>query len=155
MTVTVYPDEAKVAEELNKLVLNYASECVRSKGGFSIASPGGKIPKMLSALPSLPGAAQVDWSKVHLFFVNERQNEGKCCKLNRTEFADALGIPLANIHAPIAGDSCDSAAAYDSTLRSQPMWVVSPTRSDLAPQMDMALIGLGNDGHIGSVRLDR
>eukprot|EP00959_Pyramimonas_sp_CCMP1952_P205015 4286831-Pyramimonas_sp.AAC.1 len=152
MSVKVYPGgKAEVGDDLCKMVLEYAAECVRSKGGFSLASPGGSVPTMLGKLPTMPGARMVDWSKVHLYFVNERQNEMKCCKLNRAQFADALGIPLENIHSPIGGESTPSAAAYDQTLRAAPMWVMSPASGDSAPQLDMALIGLGGDGHIGSV----
>lgn len=77
--------------------------------------------------------------------------QGKCCKLNRSSFADALGIPAENIHAPIGGESSDSAAAYDASLRAAPLQVVSPTQGGTAPRLDMVLVGLGNDGHIGSV----
>mmetsp|Transcript_20519 Transcript_20519/g.28430 ORF Transcript_20519/g.28430 Transcript_20519/m.28430 type:complete len:324 (-) Transcript_20519:74-1045(-) len=149
LSVQVLPTDADVELALCEAVLKSATEAIASKGAFSLAVPGGRIPKMLAHLTSMPAAKQVDWSKCHLFFVNERQNEGKCCSLNKAQFADALGIPDDNIHAPITGESPDSASAYDQTLRSQAAQIIPSI--DGMPSLDMALIGLGNDGHIGSV----
>eukprot|EP00873_Tetraselmis_striata_P013056 jgi/Tetstr1/433320/TSEL_022607.t1 len=149
LKVTEFPDEAAVGKALNELVVSAAAAAIAEKGAFSLASPGGSIPKLLAALPATPGADAVDWSKVHLFFVNERQNEGKCLKLNKAQFADALGI--GHVYPAAEGESIDSAAAYDATLRGCPANVLAPgAGAGAAPSLDMALIGLGNDGHIGS-----
>ncbi|KAK3233455.1 hypothetical protein CYMTET_56247 [Cymbomonas tetramitiformis] len=152
MTVKVLDSDAEVTQALLGVVLEGAKEAIAEKGAFSLAVPGGRIPTMLAGLINAPGSAEVDWAKCHLFFVNERQNEGKCCKLNKAQFADALGIPDANIYPPATGESVDSAAAYSQTLRDVPVGVVYiPAIDGSAPCLDMALIGLGNDGHIGSV----
>eukprot|EP00218_Dolichomastix_sp_CCMP3274_P010600 CAMPEP_0170146870 /NCGR_PEP_ID=MMETSP0033_2-20121228/32233_1 /TAXON_ID=195969 /ORGANISM="Dolichomastix tenuilepis, Strain CCMP3274" /LENGTH=284 /DNA_ID=CAMNT_0010383635 /DNA_START=84 /DNA_END=934 /DNA_ORIENTATION=- len=149
--VSVMDTKDDVQAELCKLVVAAAEEAIAGKGAFSLAVPGGSIPKMLSALPSTEGASDVDWSKAHIYFVNERQNEGKCCNLNREQFADALGIPIENINAPATGESGPSAAAYSATMRAADASVLTPSASGGAPSLDLALIGLGNDGHIGSV----
>ena len=51
---------------------------------------GGSVAK---ALAGLKDVTDVDWSKVHLFFVNERTPEGKCFKLATDVWVGAVDIP--------------------------------------------------------------
>jgi len=145
--VSILPTSAEVGKTMNDLIIKEAKAAIARKGSFSLAVPGGSIPTMMGALPSHPEAASVDWSKVHLFFVNERQNEHKCLNLNKDKYADALGI--VEIRAPEEGSSTDSAAQYDALLRATDSSIIAANPGS-TPSLDMALIGMGNDGHVGS-----
>ena len=50
-----------------------ANEAIDQKGRFAVALSGGSTPKSIYTLLSLPPlSTQVDWSKVHLFWSDER-----------------------------------------------------------------------------------
>ena len=56
---------------------------------------------VVKALGSLKGAAGVDFSKVHVYFTNERLG-GKTFEGDKKDFLDPCGVSLANCH-PITG----------------------------------------------------
>jgi hypothetical protein len=72
--------EQEVADSLCKLVASNMRRCILDRGAFTLAIPGGSAAKALQGLAE--AAAGVDWSLVHIFFVNERL-EQKNYKLAR------------------------------------------------------------------------
>ena len=58
----------------------------------------------------------VDWSKVHLFFVNERTPEGKCFKLATDTWVSAVGMPDSNVHKVGTGTPAEEAKLYEAGL---------------------------------------
>lgn len=91
-------------------------------------------------------ALRVDWSRVHIFFGDERNvpvshpdsNEGQA----RAALLDHLSIPDQHIHSYGLGDiSMDEAAtSYEAEL------------AEFAPQgFDLHLLGMGGEGHINSL----
>ena len=78
--VEAFDDDAQLAKALVMEVQENAKACIDERGAFVMAVPGGSVAK---ALAGLKDVTDVDWSKVHLFFVNERTPEGKCFARHR------------------------------------------------------------------------
>lgn len=128
-------------------------EAVREKGQFLIALSGGATPGILyEALTSPAFADRFDWSRTTFFFGDERCVPPDDPRSNYALANKALFTPL-NI-APsqvcrMAGESRDQQAAaveYEQQLRR-----ATRTPAPTQPQLDLILLGLGEDGHIASL----
>jgi 6-phosphogluconolactonase len=100
-------------------------------------------------------ADEIDWSKVHLFWGDDRyvpeNDDERNDKQARAALLDQIDIPSANIHAMPAsdgefGDDLDAAAvAYDHVL------AANAEDGEPAPDFDVHLLGMGPEGHINSL----
>ena len=89
----------------------------------------------------------LDYSKWHIFFANERIGENKCYEGALKAFATDCKIPLNQIHGVGAGSAADVAAKYEQLMKSDK----SIDNSGKIPSVDMILLGTGDDGHCGSL----
>ncbi len=147
-----------------------ATETGAARGEFHVALSGGATPKRLyERLAAAPLAREVDWSRVHIYFTDERSVPPDHQDSNFRMASEALLrhvlIPPGQIHrievslATIRQD----AAVYAEVLRKHlpksvapgvlpPATLVRPCMSKAGmPQFDMVLLGLGADGHIASL----
>ncbi|HOK95052.1 MAG TPA: 6-phosphogluconolactonase [Anaerohalosphaeraceae bacterium] len=140
-------------EMLSELALDFfckaASEAIRQGRNFYAALSGGQTP--LRFFDKLPDAA-LCWKRIHLFWVDERcvdpDNPASNFGQARRAFLQKIDIPSENIHR-IRGEHQDSTAAaaeYEENIRSA--FHLAP---DQWPQFDLIVLGVGSDGHIGSV----
>eukprot|EP00284_Hemiselmis_tepida_P016454 CAMPEP_0174916992 /NCGR_PEP_ID=MMETSP1355-20121228/2195_1 /TAXON_ID=464990 /ORGANISM="Hemiselmis tepida, Strain CCMP443" /LENGTH=290 /DNA_ID=CAMNT_0016162053 /DNA_START=50 /DNA_END=922 /DNA_ORIENTATION=- len=138
----VLADSDAISAAVAESVAAIGAECIAAQGSFTICVPGGSIVKALSKLS--PDA--MDFSKVHVFFANERIGEYKCYKTAVESFVDKCGIPHANVHKVGEGEPADVAAAYEAEM----LTCVSKNDKGI-PVMDLVLLGTGEDGHVGSL----
>jgi 6-phosphogluconolactonase len=148
-TVAVYEDADELALATANLVAEKARAAVLSRGRFSIALAGGGTPSLAyRLLAGPPFRATVPWDRVFVFFGDERcvppddprSNE----HMAREAFLDAVGLPSDHIHPMRCVDSAgEAASAYESSLRA---FFAPP-----APGLDLALLGLGDNGHTASL----
>ena len=138
-------DAAALAEKAAALLDEFAAQCVAERGRFLLALAGGSTPKVLYRLWGERG--KVDWSRVHLLFGDERCVPPDHPDSNARMVEESLLARLAvrpTIHR-MAGEDADpdrAARAYEATLRSL-------LGND--GRMDMALLGIGSDGHTASL----
>ncbi len=129
---------------------SYSLSVIKAKGKINIAISGGCSPLGLFALIGKPGNLELlPWCKVHFFWVDERfvpvnheeNNYGLACET----FLDKIRMPKANVH-PIKTDfttASDSAQAYREELENY--------FGEPLPVFDLVMLGLGADGHTGSL----
>jgi len=155
-TVWILPTEKDVTHAVHQIVLDAAKRAIAERGHFALAIPGGSVLKVLSSLEITDGA---DWvSKTTLAYVNHKcvPNDDLSSAIHakaRNMFLDRWG--LTNIITLDGTDDASAeAAAYQTKLEAIPEEVL-PRDADGFPIFDLALIGVGDDGHIGSLYPNR
>ena len=144
-----------VLENLGALVQTAAerfiaagTEAIRARGRFHVALSGGSTPKGLYALLATEGyASRIDWSRVHLFWGDERcappDDPISNYRMVRETLIDHVPLPGGNVHRIRGEDEpAAAAAAYELELRRE---LGTPARFDLV------LLGMGEDGHTASL----
>ena len=119
---------------------------------FCLSLAGGSTPRalyQLLATPETPADA-IDWSKTEIFFGDERAVPPDHADSNFGMVREALlsraPIPPDNVHR-MRGEAADldaAAAEYEQLLRQR-------APGDPDPVLDLALLGMGGDGHTASL----
>ncbi len=151
--VEVYGDADSLVHAEAERVVALAREAVSARGEFSLALSGGSTPRPLYELLATPRfASQVDWSCVHVFWGDERcvppDHIESNYRMAREALLDHVPIPASNVHRIIGeAQPDDAAAAYEEILRAY-----FGRRSGPADRtFDLALLGMGDDGHTASL----
>lgn len=142
-----------VGDFIVQRVEELAIDAIATKGAFSMSVGSGTTVKPLELLAD----RDVDFSRVHLFFGNERTEgdaAGKCAKSGADVFA-ALGLPDSNIHrVPTELPAEEAAEAYEAMMRRMPREIVGICDVTGLPSLDLCLLGSGADGHCASLYPD-
>jgi 6-phosphogluconolactonase len=136
----VHRDAQAALAEAAAQVLAAAQAAIAARGAFRLVLSGGETPRRLYALLAM---AAGDWGHWHVYWGDER-----CVPRGDGQRNDAVAegvwlagsrIPRAQIH-PIPAElgAEQGARAYSKTL-------------DGVPGFDLALLGLGEDGHTASL----
>jgi len=71
--IRVFPDPATLANAAARHVVDSGQAAIDARGAFSLALSGGSTPRELHLrLSSPPLKDQLDWTRVHVFFGEER-----------------------------------------------------------------------------------
>lgn len=135
------------------IFVNQAKDAIAARGVFYVAISGGSTPKTLFELMGQTKESKfLPWNKIQLFWVDERcvglDSESCNYRLAAKTFLSKIMIPAGNIHR-IEGENSDYIAAasdYEETIRR----VFSLGQGQL-PRFDLIILGMGPDGHIGSL----
>jgi len=134
-----------LSEALASRVEDIAAEGLAQRGRFAIALPGGSV--ATTFLPCL-ARARVDWTRADLFWGDERavppEHPDSNYGLAWSVWLRDAGLPPERLHRmPADAADLDAAArAYEGALVK---CVGSP------PALDLALLGVGPDGHVCSL----
>jgi 6-phosphogluconolactonase len=149
----IVADADALARRCLELFVVSAQQIVKKKNVFHLAISGGHSPqRFFELLGSEQKALSLPWDKIHLFWVDERyvphDSPYSNYKLAADTFLTKVPIPKENIH-PIPTDFEDfnsAARQYEKTLRS-----VFHIKSGQLPKFDLIVLGMGSDGHTGSL----
>jgi 6-phosphogluconolactonase len=151
VNLNVYADSRDLADAATRMFADKAEKAVEENGGFAVALAGGSTPKMtyeMLAREYPPGNSEgLDWSKVHVFFGDERAVPPDHEDSNYGMASEALldHVPVGSVHRMRGELPPDEAAeAYERELRD----FFDP--EDL-PRFDLILLGIGGDGHTASL----
>lgn len=125
-----------------------ARKAIELRGVARIGVSGGNTPKlMFDALVAM----DLDWTCVHLYFVDERMvppdNELSNYRMTRRHLIEPLKMPLENVHRiPGELDPDNAAVRYTEDIRSS--FGIGPEE---LPEFDVLQCGIGSDGHTASL----
>lgn len=145
----VFENVDELLASLGGFIIKAANEAIEEKGDFTLGLSGGNSPKRLyELLASNPYQYEVDWSRVHFFFGDERyvpsNNPESNALMVKTALFDPLSIPKSNIHIVDTSLSPEKAAqSYQTELLSH--------FGNRPIQFDFILLGLGDNVHTASL----
>jgi 6-phosphogluconolactonase len=138
-------DAAGLAGILARLLVDEAARAQAERGMFALALPGGSI---ATAFFPVLARAPCDWSRVAFFWGDERAVPPAHPESNyavaRSLWLEPAGVPARSIHRMPADhpDMEKAARSYEDALVRM---LGSP------PRLDVALLGVGPDGHVCSL----
>ena len=147
--IFVFDDASSLEEAVAREVVRTARNAVSRRGVCHVALAGGSTPRGVYArLSEEPHRGRIDWSKVHLFWGDERCVPPDDPKSNYRMAHEALlsKVPLheSSVHRiPIELGPERAAAAYEEEIRA--------VGGGAVPRFDLILLGMGADGHTASL----
>jgi 6-phosphogluconolactonase len=151
--IRIFPSSEEVARAGARLFVELAWQAIARNDVFSIALAGGNTPRAMYRL--LAGGEfgdQVDWSKVQVFWGDERAVPPDHPESNygmaRRELLIHVPIPPANVHRMEADRPHLGRAAqdYEDVIRRH-----IPLNARGFPRFDLILLGMGPEGHTASL----
>jgi 6-phosphogluconolactonase len=148
--VHIFDDAEAVARAVAARFVELAEECVRLSGRFSVALSGGSTPRRIyELLASEEFASRVEWSKVHVFFGDERavppDDPESNYRMAQESLLARVSVPAENVHRLIGeGDAAANARLYEDELRNF-------FGDEKLPRFDLIMLGMGEDGHTASL----
>ena len=155
--VEVLPDAAALMEAAAEHLVTRAAAAIRSSGRFVVALTGGATPKPLyESLASPRYADRIDWSRVHVFWGDERcvppTDHASNYRMTRETLLDHVPVSTSAVHR-IHGEDPPTvaAAAYEADLRRLFSTPEGPPRATSGACFDLVLLGMGDNGHTASL----
>jgi 6-phosphogluconolactonase len=143
-----FPDAAGVARRAAQVFERAAVEAAAVRGRFSVALAGGRTPR--AAYEILAGA-RVPWERAHVFWGDERnvppEHPESNYRMAWESLLSKVPVPAAQVH-PVRtrpGPPETAAADYERGLKA----FFGPLPKE--PLFDLALLGVGADGHTASL----
>ena len=146
--IKILPDRDMLVRFTAERILRIASATLEVNNRFSIALAGGSTPEPIYRMLGEKFADTLDWSRVHIFFGDERcvtpDHEESNYKMVKATWLDHITIPNENIHRIKGEDDPQTAAtAYADDL--------TTFFADEEGTFDLNLLGMGGDGHTASL----
>ncbi|XP_031110043.1 probable 6-phosphogluconolactonase 4, chloroplastic [Ipomoea triloba] len=155
--VEVFDSEEELKASVAKYTADLSEKVCKERASFSVVVSGGSLIKCLSKLLEPPYINSVDWSKWHVFWVDERvvpkDHPDSNYLLAYDGFLSKVPIPAGNVYAINDALSAEGAAEdYETCLKHLvERKIVSTSEASGFPQFDLMLLGMGPDGHVASL----
>jgi len=151
MHIAVYPDILTLSQQAAQYIVHLAKESFVTRGRFSIALSGGTTPRVLyGLLGSEAYRSQIDWSKVDIFWSDERCVPSTSPESNYVMAQEVLlsHVPLSpeQVHRMPADQPDHDAASQAYTREMQQVF-----GTDGIPHFDLIQLGMGPEGHTASL----
>ncbi|KAG5036077.1 hypothetical protein AAZX31_04G212500 [Glycine max] len=156
VAVEVFEKE-DLAVSLAKYVADLSNKFTSERGAFTVCLSGGSLINYLRKLLEPPYVDTLEWSKWHVFWVDERvvpkTHEDSNYKLALDGLLSKVPIPPGNVYAINDALSAEGAADdYETCLRHLVKNnVIASSPANEFPKFDLMLLGMGPDGHIASL----
>lgn len=141
--IRVFPGPREASHAAARSIVRWAGEAVEDHGSFGLALAGGSTPRRLYELLATDYRADIPWPRVHLYWGDERcvapEDDRSNYGMVRSLLLDRVPVPDTGVHR-IRGELGPerAAAVYEQTLEE-------------ADSLDLAILGVGADGHTASL----
>lgn len=148
--IRIFKDGEDLSRAAADLFLRQAAQSIAERDRFLVALNGGNTPMRLFQLLATDYRDQVDWSRVHIFWGDERcvppEDPGSSYGQARSVLLRPVSIPAPNIHR-MRGE-LDPLRASEDYAR-----VLEEFAEDGLdwPRFDLVYLGMGEDGHTASL----
>ena len=147
--IYIYPEYSSLVSAVAMQIAVVINDAITARGKCVIALSGGETPKgAYSNLGSAPFNMEIDWSRVHLFFGDERMVPPDDVQSNfamvKKELLSKITIPAKNVHRIWTElDPVQAATAYEEELQIEMGFEIL--------KFDLILLGIGEEGHTASL----
>jgi 6-phosphogluconolactonase len=148
-SVHIFPDLEALSRAAAQHVAAHIETVLTRRERYALALAGGQTPQRLYELLATVYSGHLPWARVDFFWGDERfvphDDPASNVRLAREGLLDAIEIPPDNVHPiPTSEPTAEAAAdAYEDVLRRR--------LGDREHTFDLALLGLGADGHTASL----
>ena len=155
--VDVFTDVQALTVVAAQRIVALATNAVQDHGVFAVALSGGSTPRVLYRLMATDKTIRsaIPWSKVHFFFGDERYVPPDHAESNFRMAREAMfqglrskGLHIHRILGELASAS-EAAAEYEADLGE--FFGARGLLDQGFPRLDLALLGMGPDGHTASL----
>ena len=150
LTLHIHKDAAAMAERAAHLFAGHCEEAIAERGVFTVALSGGHSPvPLFRLLAGTDWAEHLPWEKIHMYWVDERcvgpEHADSNYGVVRRELLSQ--VPATHYYR-MKGEELPERAAqiYEDMLRDH--FKLGPGEF---PRFDFILLGMGGDGHTGSL----
>lgn len=147
--MTIFKDTETLSRTAAELFVETARQAVQERGRFTVALTGGSSPVQLyKLLAQAPYRDQVPWEQTYVFWGDERwvplSDERSNARMARETLLNHVPVPQDQVY-PMwgSGEPEDFALEYEQLLQKH--------FHQQAPQFDLILLGMGDDGHTASL----
>lgn len=145
MELHVLKDGEALSQAAAKFIAGHITATLKKQDRYTIALSGGSTPKRLhQILAQSPYKEEIDWSKLHVFWGDERavpfKDDRNNAKMAYDTLLDFVPVPADQIHVMRTDISAEqSAVEYEKILHRY--------FDNTATSFDLVLLGMGDDGH--------
>lgn len=148
--IRVFKDLENLSRHAAELFVEQSAQAIQERGHFLVALNGGNTPTRLFQLLASNYRDKVDWSRVQVFWGDERcvppDDPGSSYGQAKEILLNQVAVPERNIYR-IKGELDPAAASteYAQTLR------LFADDQLAFPHFDLVYLGMGEDGHTASL----
>ena len=146
MQLHISKDIKELSVTVTDWLVEHIQQTLEKQGRYTLALSGGGTPKMMNELLCSDAYKnKVDWSKLHIFFGDDRfvplSDDRNNAKMAFDTLLDHVPVPKEQIHIMQTENISpeDSAIAYEKILREY--------FTDISATFDCIILGMGDDGH--------
>lgn len=146
----IFHDFERLSRHAANLFSEQSNRAIAERNRLLVALNGGGTPERLFQLLGSDYREQIEWSKAHIFWGDERcvpsTEEGSNYRQAYESLLSKVAIPQSNIHrVPGELDPTSASKQYAEVLKS-----FSDEGFDF-PRFDLVYLGMGEDGHTASL----
>jgi 6-phosphogluconolactonase len=152
--VEIFPDSETLVEAAGRRLVDAIRTASAARGRALIVLTGGGNGIGLLKYLSAQGQ-QIDWSKVHLFWGDDRYVPEDDAERNekqaREALLDRIDIPSNHVHTMPPSDGEFGSDLAAAALAYEQLLAANAEPGERVPNFDVHLLGMGPEGHINSL----
>ena len=152
--IEIFPDSDTLVSAAGRRLIDVIQSAVAARGrALIVLTGGGNGVGLLEYLGKRE--EQIDWSKVDLFWGDERyvpeDDDERNEKQARAALLDHIDIPSSRVHAMPASDGEFGSDLATAALAYEQLLAANAEPGEPVPTFDVHLLGMGPEGHINSL----